>query len=369
MTPAPTRLRVGVVGAGVIAQVMHLHFLRELADRFEIAAIGDLSREVAMGCAQQYGVASAHTDWREMLRDPLDAVLVLTSGSHAPIGVEAARAGLHVFVEKPMCFSTAEATQMIEAATGAGVTLMVGYPKRYDPAFTRFCEEVSRLAEPRLLRVTTTESPFQPYIRHYPLTPPGEVADEVLAPLREDARTRLAAAIGTDDEFYASQYQAVLLDTLVHEINTSRAVLGEPTRLDYVDLRVGSATVIASFAAASAAIHWVDVPAMTRYSMEFAMMGADGRVTLTFPSPYLRNAAATLSIEGGSGDDVSSWHREEVTSYESGFKEELIAFHDAVVDGTPVRTDGHDAARDIAMCQAIIASARSHSPVERPTQF
>jgi predicted dehydrogenase len=296
-------------------------------------------------------------------------VLVLTSGSHAPLAVESARAGRHVFVEKPMCFSTGEATQMIEEARIAGVTLMVGYPKRYDPAFGRFREEVSRLGEPRLLRVTTTESPFQPYVRHYPLTPPGEVAAEVLAPLREDARARLEAAIGTDDEFLVNQYQSVLLDTLVHEINTARAVLGEPTRLDYVDLRAGSATVLASFAAASAAIHWVDVPGMTRYSMEFAMMGADGRVTLTFPSPYLRNAPTTLSIEGGSGDEVASWRREEVTSYESGFKEELIAFHDAVVNGSAVLTDGRDAARDIAMCQAIIASARSHSPVERPTQF
>ena len=115
------RLRVGVIGVGVIGQVMHLHFLRELRDRFEIAAICDLSIETARGCADEYGVDAVFTDWREMLRSPLDAVLVLTSGSHAPIAVEAARAGLHVFVEKPMCFSTAEATEMVEAAATAGV--------------------------------------------------------------------------------------------------------------------------------------------------------------------------------------------------------------------------------------------------------
>ena len=127
-----------------------------------------------------------------MLPATLDAVLVLTSGSHAPIAIEAARAGRHVFVEKPMCFSTAEATEMIEAATSAEVALMVGYPKRYDPAFARFRDEVARLDEPRLLRVTTTESPFQPYVGHYPLTPPGDGRRHgVLAPLREDAHARL----------------------------------------------------------------------------------------------------------------------------------------------------------------------------------
>ena len=56
----------------------------------------------------------------------------------------AAQAGLHVFVEKPMCFSAAEGRAMVAAAEQAGVTLMVGYPKRYDPAFARFAEEAGR---------------------------------------------------------------------------------------------------------------------------------------------------------------------------------------------------------------------------------
>ena len=80
----------------------------------------------------------------------------------------------------------------------------------------------------------------------------------------------------------------------------------------------------------TAAIHWVDVPGMTRYSMEFMMMSADGRAVLTFPSPYLRNAAAELIIEGSAGGGVRSFKREEVTSYESGFKAELAQFHAAV---------------------------------------
>ncbi len=74
------------------------------------------------------------------------AVLVLTSGSHAPIAEAAARAGLHVFVEKPMCFSAAEGQAMVAAAAHAGVTLMVGYPKRYDPGYLRLAEETSMLS-------------------------------------------------------------------------------------------------------------------------------------------------------------------------------------------------------------------------------
>jgi len=43
--------------------------------------------------------------WEELLDEPLDAVLIATSGDHAPIAIEAARAGKHVFVEKPMALS------------------------------------------------------------------------------------------------------------------------------------------------------------------------------------------------------------------------------------------------------------------------
>src|SRR5438132_10000551 len=84
------RLRVGVIGCGLIAQVMHLHYLRELADRFEIAAVCDVSDEVRSACAREYGVPEQFASWQELLTRSLDAVLVLTSGSHAPIAVAAA---------------------------------------------------------------------------------------------------------------------------------------------------------------------------------------------------------------------------------------------------------------------------------------
>jgi len=148
------RLRVGVIGCGLVAQVMHLHYLRELADRFEIAALCDISPELRHACAQDYGVADTYVDWRDLLRARLDAVLILTSGSHAPIAIAAAEAGLHILVEKPMCFSVDEGRAMIAAAERAGVTLMVAYNKRYDPAYLRLAKQAKDMRDLRLLRVT-----------------------------------------------------------------------------------------------------------------------------------------------------------------------------------------------------------------------
>jgi predicted dehydrogenase len=103
--------------------------------------------------------------------------------------------------------------------------------------------------------------------------------------------------------------------------------------------------------------------------MEFAAFADDRRVTLSFPSPYLRNAPTELTVEGGRRGTVDSWRREELTSYESGFKLELVAFHDAVVNGAKVPTDGLDATRDIALCQAIIRCARDGIGIDNPTSL
>jgi len=361
------RLRVGVVGAGVIAQVMHLHYLAELRDRFEVTAVCDIVGENARACADRYGIPAAYADWRELIAAPVDAVLVLTSGSHAPIAIAAAEAGRHVFTEKPMCFSVDEGKAMVAAADDAGVTLMVGYPKRYDMAYTRFAQEVGVISGARLLRVTTMESPFRPYVAHYPLLKPAPIADDVAGQLLAASAASVNAAIGPADDLERLVYHDVLLDTLVHEINSVRGLLGEPDRLDYVDLSERQVTVMLRFGDLRAAILWVDLPGIARYQMEFALYAPDRRVTLAFPSPFLRNEPTSLVIEGGDLGTARSWRSEEVIGYESGFRRELEAFHSCVTVGAVPATSGRDGLADIAMCQAIISCHRTGLPVLNPT--
>jgi predicted dehydrogenase len=363
----PTRVRVGVIGAGLIAQVMHLHYLRELSDRFEIAAICDVAPENAAASADRYGITRTTTDWRDLVREPIDAVLVLTGGSHAPMAIEAARAGLHVLVEKPMCFSTTQASAMVEAADAAGVTLMVAYNKRYDLAYLRFRDEVAALPDPRFLRVTTLESAIAPYVTQYPLSPVSRPPEGVLERLRAESDASITGAIGDADPTLRRIYHAVLLDTLVHELNAVRGLLGEPDRIDYVDLRETTVTVMLRFGDLPVAIHWIDLPGIARYQMELALYSPDRRVSLSFPSPFLRGAPTVMNVEAGEPGGARSSASDEITSYESSFKRELMAFHDAVVNGAPIATPGRDAMRDIALCQAIIECARTGRPIDHPT--
>src|SRR5438105_15876792 len=202
------RLRVGVIGCGLIAQVMHLHYLRELSDRFEIAAVCDVSEEVRSACAREYAVPEQFSSWQELLTRRLDAVLVLTSGSHAPIAIAAAKAGIHALVEKPMCFSVAEGRAMIEAASAAGTVLMVGYNKRYDPAYARLVDEARTLADLRLVRITTLESPIAPYVQHYSLRRGAPLPKSLAKSLQDDDDARITAALGDVDALSRWAYRS-----------------------------------------------------------------------------------------------------------------------------------------------------------------
>ncbi|HUM63356.1 MAG TPA: Gfo/Idh/MocA family oxidoreductase, partial [Anaerolineaceae bacterium] len=78
------RLRIGVIGCGGIAQMMHLPFLQKNADRFEITALCDLSNKVLSALARRYHLpdTGCFTDYQLMLKQNLDAVLVTSGGDH-----------------------------------------------------------------------------------------------------------------------------------------------------------------------------------------------------------------------------------------------------------------------------------------------
>ncbi len=361
------RLKVGVIGCGLIAQVMHLHYLRELSEQFEIAALCDVSEELRAACARDYGVTQTFGDWRELVASDIDAVFVLTSGSHAPIAIAAAEAGRHMLIEKPMCFSVDEGKKMIAAAERAGVALMVAYNKRYDPAYRRLQHDAKGVQDLRLARVTTLESPLQPYVAHYRLHKGTPLPADVAARFGADNEARITAAIGAADPLSRRAYHLVLLDSMVHEFNAVRGVLGEPDSLEFADIRENGLTAILRFGEAQCVIAWVDLPGMARYQMEFAFYALDRRLTLTFPSPFLRSAPTLLTTEAGDAEGARAWSTAETASYAESFKEELLHFHSCVSDGRQPLTSGADALRDIALCQSIIGAHRDRMPRDKPT--
>jgi predicted dehydrogenase len=124
-------VRVALVGTGAIVVRAHLPSLR--AAGAEVVAFASRSPESATAAAAEWGSGEVYTDWRAAVhRDDVDAVIVSTPNAlHAEMVVEAAGAGRHVLVEKPMATTVAEADAMIAAARSAGVVLMVAHNMRF----------------------------------------------------------------------------------------------------------------------------------------------------------------------------------------------------------------------------------------------
>ena len=128
--------RIGIIGTGQIAQA-HLKRWAEI-DEIDVAAACDLDETSLSRTCELYGIPNATSDFRDLLkRDDLDAVDVcLHNNLHAPVTIEALRAGKHVYCEKPIAGSWADGKAMLDAARETGRMLHIQLGKLYTDATT-----------------------------------------------------------------------------------------------------------------------------------------------------------------------------------------------------------------------------------------
>ncbi|RYG25160.1 Gfo/Idh/MocA family oxidoreductase [bacterium] len=136
-------LRIAIVGCGQIAQ-QHMKNYRDLPG-VQMVAFCDLDQAAAKKSADEYGPADVYSDFREVLkRDDVDAVDVcLHNNLHAPVTIAALEGGKHVYCEKPMAGSYADAVAMKEAAQKTGKMLHIQLAQLYAPE-TRATQELIR---------------------------------------------------------------------------------------------------------------------------------------------------------------------------------------------------------------------------------
>lgn len=129
-------VRVGIVGAGR-AGMVHAVNLHELAKDATVAAIVDSNAQPARGASSRLGDVPLFTSLTEAIEAGLlDAVVITTpTFTHRSLTVAAAKAGLHVFCEKPMALTLDECREMISTSEGAGVVLQIGFMRRFQPEF------------------------------------------------------------------------------------------------------------------------------------------------------------------------------------------------------------------------------------------
>lgn len=135
-------LKVGVVGVGGAGVWGHLAIYQKLPN-VEVVAVCDKRKERVDQIAQEYKVPHAFTDYNKMLdKVELDAISIGTGNAlHAPVGIAAAKRGVHVLTEKPMAMNAREAKAMVDAAKAHRTFMMCGFNQRFRPE-VRFVREV-----------------------------------------------------------------------------------------------------------------------------------------------------------------------------------------------------------------------------------
>ncbi len=118
-------IRMGLIGAGQRAQ-QHLENYQQIPGA-EIVAIADINEPLAQRVAAQFKIPSVYTDYHDLLqRDDLEAVdICLHNNLHRPAAVAAMEAGKHVYCEKPMAGSYADARIMYDTAQALGRKLAI----------------------------------------------------------------------------------------------------------------------------------------------------------------------------------------------------------------------------------------------------
>jgi len=152
----PKKMRVGMIGCGMIAQILHVPDYAFVPEA-EIAALCDIVPQKAHALAKKWAPdAAVYKDYKKMLREAhLDAVTVaLPNNLHCQVTVDALKAGCHVNVEKPMAASSAEAQRMVDAAKKAGKLLNVNQCQRLYPAIIKAKEVITSGLMGRILHVT-----------------------------------------------------------------------------------------------------------------------------------------------------------------------------------------------------------------------
>ncbi|MRX73889.1 gfo/Idh/MocA family oxidoreductase [Bacillus lacus] len=150
------KLKIGLIGAGGIAQSRHIPALLALSDQVSIAAVSDINEETARTVADRFSIPGIYADYRDMLL-VVDAVVVCTPNKfHSEIAIAALSEGKHVFCEKPMALSTDEAQLMLEAAKKAEKILAIGYHYRFtkEAQAAKTLIEAGEIGSPLVARVS-----------------------------------------------------------------------------------------------------------------------------------------------------------------------------------------------------------------------
>ena len=363
------RLRVGLIGAGLVGQAEHAFYLWEQRELFEFVALADASEAVRSSVGARYGIETLSPDFNGLLNAKLDALVIAAPDPfHPELAIAALEAGMHVMCEKPLALTVAGCDAIAAARNSAGRVVQVAYMKRYDPAYRRALDFLpDRIEDVKLISVEVNDPDQDPFVAHLPMTTP----DDIPAALRQEFKAKNAAqlreAAGFDlDETGMRALSGGFLSALVHDVAVVHGMLvhmganlaASADQAAIFDAGRGVQLGFALPGNGRVNMTHLNLPGVPDYTERIAVYCTDRIVELTFPSPYLRHLPTRLRVlTRGQGSPHALEISEHRASYEEAFREELRAFHAAVTGGMAVQTPIEQARRDVELLTAAFRRA------------
>lgn len=328
-------LHVGIIGAGRIGRI-HAETLAFRIPEARIVSIADVDRHAAEAVASRCLIPEVALSSEDILGDPrLHAVLICSStDTHASLIAAAAKAGKHIFCEKPIARTLAEIDCALKAVEQAGVKLQIGFNRRFDANFARVRRAVAdgEIGQPSLLHITSRD----------PGPPP--IA-------------------------YICVSGGIFVDMTIHDFDMARFVIGDEVEEVYtegaihIDPEIGKAgdldTALIVLRFRNGVIGTIDNSrrAAYGYDQRVEVLGSRGKIETENCYP---NTAELSTCSAVSRDLPMNFFMER---YRESFAAELQAFVDAVLENRPTPVTGMDGRIPLQMALAARKSYDEHRPV------
>jgi predicted dehydrogenase len=342
----PERLRIGIIGGGMISQVAHLPFY--FSDpRCEVVAISESRPSLVEVLGRQYPTARVVARHRAILDDPriVAVVIVAPRASMAPLGLEALRAGKHVMMEKPMAHTAAQAAELVAAADAANVSLAVGFMKRHDPGIVEARRIFAELQTDRRLG-SLLLARFYDFSRSYAVPPPAHTRPK-------ESRTERFAEWPLWPEWLAESHRepyAWFINAGSHDLNLVNFFFADG--VDVVSaFSPSNGAVVATLAAGDVPITLeVTRSAVGIWREGIELLYENGRLAVAIPSPMASDQCARVVLEDNAGGPKRT-----VVSTGSGwaFERQATGFLDVLSGRSKPMTSDKDGLRDLVLCEQI----------------
>ena len=365
----PKILNIAVVGAGTMAQAVHLPVLRRRWDRFSVAALVDHSPRRRREASEVWGIEEERryetvADLVAAVRArtlSLDGVLLSTDGLHVDDLLAIVRRGIPVMVEPPLGYSEEEVAKVAEFERIAGRRLvMLAHPQQYDDSVARMSEHIAtkdlRMVDHEVLMPASQPLFGQAHVTTSSYDLPTEQ--------RTARRKALQAAVeaGTGDG--ATQrdrdlYVKGLLTGVAHQMAVTEAAYGPIEKLVAVrhwpkGVIPGSIELLGELGSgAQVRLVWHYLPFAPEYSETLQVLSARRRMRLDLPAPSHGDARSTVSLR----EKKSGVVQEVATTAPKGSAELMWeAFHAFVEKGEAPLAGAAEALRQVVLLREVLAT-------------